>query len=137
AALRVVGITGDKNTFGEAVSREDDAHRVALAFGPAGKSDGNAAGERLDQPGGIVVTRHVLELDPGAAELEPVRDLLLVAGDRERAELRREDEADRMCDPVLGHLADDLLGPRRPVAHAEVAAVCGAELRSQRRQLVA
>ena len=43
-----------------------------------------------------MVARDVLEVDPAAGELEPVRDLLLVRGDGERAEVRREDEAHRV-----------------------------------------
>ena len=84
-----------------------------------------------------MVARHVLEVDAAAVELEPVRDLLLVARDRQRAEVRREDESDRMRDPVLDHLADDLLDPRRPVTHAEVAAIPVAELLGERIDLCA
>ncbi len=84
-----------------------------------------------------MVARDVLELDPPAAELEPVRDPLLVTGDRQSAEVRREDEADGMGRAVLDHLADDLLDPRRPVPHPEVAPVLAAERGRERVDLPA
>ena len=79
-----------------------------------------------------MVARDVLEVDPAAIELEPVGDLLLVARNRERAEVRREHEAHRARHAVLDHLADDLLDPRRPVPHPEVAAVVVPELGRER-----
>ena len=79
-----------------------------------------------------MVARDVLEVDAAAVELEAVGHLLLVAGDGQRAEVRREDEAHGVRHALLGHLADDLLDPRRPVAHAEVAAEVVAELGLER-----
>ena len=106
--------------------------RVALLFAPAQEPFLDARGERSDEPGGVVVARDVLEVDPAAVELEPVGDLLLVARDGQRAEVRREDEADRVRHAVVDHLADYVLDPRRPVAHTEVAAVRIAEIRRER-----
>jgi hypothetical protein len=84
-----------------------------------------------------VVARDVLELDPSVRELEAVGDPLLVPRDRHGAEVRREDEADGTSDSVLDHLADDVLDPRRPVAHAEVAAKVLPELGGERVDLTA
>ncbi len=114
---------------------EDDVHAVALVVRPTREPVVHARGERLDEPGCVVIARHVLEVDPPPVELEPVGDLLLVARDRERAELRCEDEPDRVRDPVGDHLAHDLLDPGRPVPHPEVAAVALAELVRQRLHL--
>ena len=70
--------------------------------------------------------------DAPAVELEAVGHLLLVAGDRQRAEVRREHEAHGVRHALLRHLSDDLLDPGRPVAHAEVAAEVVAELGLER-----
>src|SRR5918994_2699537 len=61
-------------------------------------------------------------MNAAARELEPVRDLLLIARDRERAEVRCQDETHRVRDAVVDHFAHDVLDPRRPVPHPEVAA---------------
>ncbi len=106
--------------------------RSRSSLRPAGEALLDPRGERLDEPGRVVVARDVLELDAAAVELEPVGHLLLVPRDRERAEVRREHEAHRALDAVIDHLADDLLDPRRPVTHAEVAAVGLTELLRQR-----
>ena len=99
---------------------EDDVDAIALVLRPARKPVLDARRERLDEPVRVVVARDVLEVDAPAVELEAVGDLLLVAGDGQRREVRREHEAHRVRHALLGHLADDLLDPRRPVAHAEV-----------------
>ena len=91
-------------------------------------------GERVDEARRVVVARDVLEVDPAALEVEPVRDLLLVARDRQRAEVRREHEAHGVRHAVVDHLADDVLDPRRPVPHPEVAAVLVAELAPRARR---
>ena len=131
-ALLAVRVAGREHALGEAVRAEDDVHALALLLRPAREPLLHARRERRDEPGSVVVARDVLEVDPAAGELEPVRDLLLVARDRERAEVRREDEAHRIRDAVLDHLADDVLDPRRPVPHAEVAAEPVSELGRER-----
>ena len=72
---------------------EDDVDALTLVVGPAREPLLHARGERLDQPGRVVVAGDVLEVDAAAVELEPVGHLLLVLRDRERGEVRREHEA--------------------------------------------
>ena len=72
----------------------------------------HARRERLDEPWRIVVARHVLEVDAAVVQLEAVGHLLLVASDRERGEVRGEDETHGALDPVAHHLAHDVLDPR-------------------------
>ena len=110
---------------------------VALVFWPAREPVGHARGERVDQPRRVVIARDVLELDLPAMQVETVRDPLLVLRHRQRAEVRGENESDCPCDAVLDHLADDVLDPRRPVPHPEVAAIAVAELLGESVDLLA
>jgi hypothetical protein len=115
------------------VGAEDDVYAVPLVLGPAREPFLDSPGERVTRPGMVVVAPHVRELHLPAVELEPVRDLLLVAGDGHGAELGRE-HGPTACvtSLVLEHLADDLLDPRRPVAHPEVAPEAVPELGGER-----
>src|SRR3990170_3931237 len=136
-ALGVVGVSRGEHPLREAVSAEDDVHALALVLRPAGEPLGHPRRERVDEPRRVVIAGNVLELDSAAIEVEPVCDLLLVARHGHGAEVRREHEADRMRDAVLDHLADDLLDPRRPVAHPEIAPVSVPETLRERVDLPA
>ena len=62
-ALRAVRVAVREQALGKAVRGEDDVDAVAIVIRPAREPLGHPRGERLDQAGGVVVARHVLERD--------------------------------------------------------------------------
>ena len=96
---------------------------AALVGRPPAEAFRHPAGERIQQRRGIVVALHEGELDRCPVQLLPGADLLEVALRVHRAVMRRQHDADGPRDALLRHGPDHLLDPRRPVPHAEVAAI--------------